>query len=755
MVDSFLNPEASGVKVKKFLLGTVFVVSGCGVGLAGQDPLRPQSAPPAMRATRASSLPTLDGDVLNDPAWRGVEPAAGFWQTAPVEGAAASEATEVRIVFDDQTLYVGVICYDSEPEEVFASDSRRDASLDETDSFQFILDTFRDRQNGLVFGTNPAGVEYDGQLTRRGAGSGLESGGATGGFNLNWDGAWEVRTQMHDEGWSAEFAIPFRTLRYGLGAEQEWGINFQRNIRRRNETVFWAPLSRQFNLHRLQLAGTVGGVEPPKQRNLKVTPYGLGRVRDLESDPDVTTAGEFGADVKYNITGGLTSDLTYNTDFAQVEADIQQINLDRFNLFFPEKRPFFLENAGFFTVGNPGQTEMFFSRRIGISDGGAPIPIYGGGRLSGKVGSFTNVGLLMMQTESHEEEGIPSNNFAVARVSRELPNRSSIGAIFTNRQGTGSLAGDQDYNRTFAFDGNLGIGEYANVSGFVAKTSTPELSGDDHAFRVAAEYNKPSWRLSGYYGEVADNFYPEAGFLRRSDFREIGAGIFFRLRHVLGFQEVRPHTWYQGYWNFDGFHETGKWHNDIHWDFRGGHQIHTGVNVTREGVQNQFRIWADPKNPTEEVLVEPGTYDHIELALSSFTNRGAPLSVGFRVTAGGFFGGNRVLAGPSARWRVGQRFNGEVQLSRNNIDLPGGDFTANLARFRVNYSFTPRISVRTLVQYNNRSGTWSSNVRFSWLQAANTGLFIVYNDTRGEIGVDYPTDRALTIKFSRLIDLLN
>jgi hypothetical protein len=166
-------------------------------------------------------------------------------------------------------------------------------------------------------------------------------------------------------------------------------------------------------------------------------------------------------------------------------------------------------------------------------------------------------------------------------------------------------------------------------------------------------------------------------------------------------------------------------------------------------------MWADPKDSTEVVMVEPGTYDHAELATSGFTNRGAPISVGFRLTAGGFFGGNRVLFGPSARWRVGQRFNGEVQLSRNNIDLPGGDFTANLARFRVSYSFTPRISLRALVQYNNRSGTWSSNVRFSWLQAANSGLFIVYNDTRGEIGVDFPTDRALIVKFSRMFDLLN
>ena len=218
---------------------------------------------------------------------------------------------------------------------------------------------------------------------------------------------------------------------------------------------------------------------------------------------------------------------------------------------------------------------------------------------------------------------------------------------------------------------------------------------------------------------------------------------------------MRPHSWYQGFWNFDGIHETGKWHNDIHWEFKGSHEIHTGVNVTREGVLEPFTIWADPKNPTEVVVVEPGTYDHVELGLSGFTNRGAPLSVGFRLTAGGFFGGDRFLFGPSVRWRIGQRFNGEVAITRNDIDLPGGDFIANLARFRVSYSFSPRIALQALVQYNNRSGTWSSNVRFSWLQVANTGLFIVYNDARGVSGVDFPTDRALIVKYSRMFDLLN
>ena len=249
-------------------------------------------------------------------------------------------------------------------------------SLEETDSFQIILDTYLDKQNGFVFGTNPAGLEYDGQVTNEGQGSGRFGGGGSGrpgqssqsqrgsggGFNLNWDGVWQVRAQTSDIGWTAEFAIPFRTLRYPSGTDQVWGLNFQRNIRNRNEQAFWAPLPRQFNLYRLSLAGELQGVQVPAQRNLKITPYVLGEAIRLDRDASTTTDGDFGADLKYSVTPSMTLDLTYNTDFAQVEVDEQQINLDRFNLFFPEKRPFFLENAGLFSVGVPSQVEVFFSR---------------------------------------------------------------------------------------------------------------------------------------------------------------------------------------------------------------------------------------------------------------------------------------------------------------------------------------------------------------------------------------------------------
>ena len=357
-------------------------------------------------AVAVGNLPVMDGDVLGDPAWMVAAPATGFRQTAPDEGQPASERTEVRIVYSRDMVYIGVVCYDRDPPSIIMSDSRRDSSLRDSDSFQLILDTFDDQQNGFVFGTTPAGQEYDGQVINEGGGRGFGgsggggfSRGSGGGFNLNWDGAWQVRTAISDVGWSAEFAIPFRTIRYPARALQAWGVNFQRNIRRRNETSYWAPLPRQYNLYRVSMAGQLTGLSAPVgiTRNLQVTPYMVGEVvtRDAVPDQGPLTLGDFGADIKYSVTSGLTLDGTYNTDFAQVEVDDERINLDRFNLFFPEKRPFFLENAGAFAVSNGGpasgmnlgQTDLFFSRRIGISDDGARTPILAGARLSALEGS--------------------------------------------------------------------------------------------------------------------------------------------------------------------------------------------------------------------------------------------------------------------------------------------------------------------------------------------------------------------------------
>ncbi|MGE0704666.1 MAG: DUF5916 domain-containing protein [Vicinamibacterales bacterium] len=716
--------------------------------------------PPQVRAIHVETPPVLDGNVQDDPAWAMAPAADEFWQIRPVEGEAASERTEVRFVYTDSTLYIGLIAHDRSPEGIIVAESRRDSSLTDTDSLLVIFDTYSDRQNGFVFGTNPAGIQYDGQVVNEGGGGagpggGTAQGGSGGGFNLNWDGSWEVRTAASDTGWTAEFAIPFRTLRYARDG-QTWGLNIQRNIRRRNETSFWSPIPRQYDLYRLSLAGQLQGLEIPTQRNLQVTPYFLTQARQRGNDLSETDGDtEWGADMKYGITPSLTLDLTYNTDFAQVEVDEQQVNLDRFTLFFPEKRPFFLENAGLFAVGSPREAEVFFSRSIGIGrEDAQPIPIIAGARLTGQLGS-TRIGLMNIQTDDVRGIGtidnVPQTNFAVARVQHELPNRSALGAIFVNRQDMGDFAEDDAYNRSYAVDGRLGIGSNGQIQGFLAKTSTPDVDDDQHAFQLDSTYNSQAWSFGLGYSEVGDNFNPEVGFLSRGGFRKANVSVFHRYRptNFGPFQELRPHSSFQSYWDFTGFQETMRWHLDQHWEMRAGHEFHTGFNMTREGLKEPFTIFPG-------VVVPPGSYAHNEAQLVFFTNRGAPISFNMMFTGGGFFGGTRAQTTPSITARIGETFNTTLSWARNNIDLPWGEFTTNLIQSRVSYSFTPEIFVQSLIQYNDRADVWSTNLRFGWYLEGSTGLFVVYNDTQGLDGSPLlRADRSFTVKLSRLFNVLD
>ncbi|MFP5379103.1 MAG: DUF5916 domain-containing protein, partial [Vicinamibacteria bacterium] len=541
-------------------------------------------------------------------------------------------------------------------------------------------------------------------------------------------------------------------LRFPAGSEQTWGVNFQRNIRRHNERSYWAPIPRQYNLYRLSLAGTLAGIRTPTIRSFRVTPYVLGNAIASGTRPvDGTVLGDVGADFKYTLTPSLTLDATINTDFAQVEVDEQQVNLDRFALFFPEKRPFFLENAGFFTVGNPGEVDLFFSRRIGIDSSGEAIPILGGARVSGKAGAY-NIGLLNMQTAS--EGATASNNFGAIRVSRDLPNRSAIGGLFVNRQGTGDLAGDDNYNRTYAVDGRWGIGQNTVLSGFLARTDTPGVDDKDTAFNVRSRTNLQRMDINVGYQEVGERFNPEVGFLTRDGYRKPDVRVMTRLRPGnglgLGLQEIRPHASYRSFWGFDGFQETGFMHIDSHWELKNSYEFHTGMNLTKEGVRTPFEIFPG-------VIVPPGSYDHAEAQLVFMTNQGAPVSLNLQTFIGGFFGGDRVTINPTLRFRIGEALTTQVTYSRNDVNLPWGEFVTNLLRVRTSYSFNPNTFVQGLVQYNDRADVWSMNLRFGWLQAANTGLFIVYNDTRGLYDLfDRPerTDRSLIIKFSRMFEMV-
>ena len=705
---------------------------------------------PVANANALSSEPVIDGDVLNDPAWQNAEPITDLIQIQPNSGLNATQRTEVFVGYTDEAIYIGVIAHDTNPELIIATDSRRDSSLTDTDAIRIMIDGLLDRQNGFVFGTNPAGVEYDGQVTREGAGQFIS--GGEGGFNLNWDAPWTVNSQIGDYGWSTEMRIPFSTLRYGTAEEQTWGFNVERRIRRNNEIAYWAPMSQDRDILRVSEAGSVEGIRPPKQRNLQITPYVLGRYNEGGDLTNSESDSDFGVDLKYSITPSLTLDATYNTDFAQVEVDDVQVNLDRFNLFFPEKRPFFLENAGQFTVGNPREVELFFSRRIGIASG-SPVPIEGGLRLSGKVGPTTNVGLLYMGSEAVDGV-ISGNNYGVVRINQELKNRSSIGMLFVDRDGDGSLNGNpgEDENQTYAIDGRWGIGRNLLLQAWAAQTDTPELDGDDRAFALNGDFNNADWSASLGYTEVQENFNPEVGFLSRSSYRKWTGRILrrYRPKDFGNIFELRPHISYNGFWDFEGFQETGFLHVDNHWEFRNGMEIHTGMNFTREGVKEPFDI-------VDGVTVQPGTYDHSEVMLQYLGDRSAPLNFSMLAIIGGRFGGDRVRLTPTLRYRIGEKFSSELAYIYNDFDLPveNGKFTANLARLRLSYSFTPRILIQLLSQYNEQADTFSNNVRFSWLQSANAGLFIVYNeiDERG-IGAP-PRGREFIIKYSRIFDVFN
>ena len=376
-------------------------------------------------AIKTNVEPNIDGDVINDPVWNNAEEISTFYQKTPDEGDYISEKTVVKVLYSEKYFFVSVVAYDNSPDEIIISDTRRDASLNNSDSFSFIIDTFKDFQTGYLFGTNPAGIEFDAQITGGGEGGSTSrrfSIGSGGGFNVNWDAVWEVKTEKGDYGWSAEFAIPFKTLRYKKDKNQSWGINFERVIARRKEEAHWSPISRQFTMNRLLSAGTIKNINVPNSRNTKIMPYILSQKNNIIDE--TTTNSEdsnFGMDAKVSIGSSMTLDLTYNTDFAQVEADEQQINLDRFSLFFPEKRAFFLENAGLFSVGSGGgysgpDIEMFFSRRIGVGTDGIPVPIIGGGRLTGTL-SGMKVGILSMVTDEVKNV-TDQNKYSVFRLKK-------------------------------------------------------------------------------------------------------------------------------------------------------------------------------------------------------------------------------------------------------------------------------------------------------------------------------------------------
>jgi hypothetical protein len=707
----------------------------------------------AARTVVVAEVPVMDGD-LGEEVWQEAPVLDGFVQREPSDGAPASEPTEVRILHDERALYVGVWLFDSRPSAIVPGERIRDYDLEQSDAVLLVLDTFRDQQNAFVFGTNPAGIEYDGQVANEGQGGGFffgstsgnrrQQSGAGGGFNLNWDASWAVATSRDERGWYAEFRIPFSTLRYGAGETQTWGLNVARRIRRLNEQSFWSPVPRQFDQYRLTFAGALEGISPPAQRALQVTPYVLQKAqRDWAAgDADVAWPGEVGGDAKVQVTQGLTLDATLNTDFAQVEVDDAQTNLTRFAISFPEKRPFFLENAGYFAVGGGG-ADLFFSRSIGIRDNQA-VPILGGGRLSGKAAGL-NVGLLHIRTD--DVTGVSAaNDYSVVRLARELPNRSRVGGAFLRR--ASDL--DNDWNHTWAVDGQLGVGDAWTVSSFLSRTETPGLDGRDHIFDAQGSYTARDLRVTLNVREVGEDFNPELGFLPRDGYRYGQAHVMTYWRPgKWGIREFRPHMSYFTYRDVEtGFQETSRVHIDSHVEWEDGMEFHPAVNWVREGLEEPFEI-------APGITVPVGTYDAWEVGWVFFTDESAAVSFNGGVNAGGFLSGRRVNPYGTVTLRRGSSFSASVRLDYNDVSLEEGDFSTTLAGLRLAYFFTPRIYVQSLTQYSDQADVWSTNIRFGWLNQAGTGLFVVYNQANGfdALESDTPLHRGVTIKFTHLFDV--
>ena len=705
-------------------------------------------------AVETKTPPKIDGNVLDDPVWKNISQTTGFIQQSPYEGKPASEKTIVKIAFTNDHFYLSVVCYSDQPENIIINDTRRDSPLDDMDSFIFILDTFNDNQNGYAFGTNAAGIEYDAQITKGGeniARIGRFSSGAGGAFNINWDGSWVVKTKIHDDRWSAEFEIPFKTLRYKSEKTQEWGVNFQRVNASIQEVSHWSPINRQFTVNRLISAGALTGVSPPLSQNIKFIPYFLTQRNSNSGDEEKTKAYESvaGFDGKVSIGSGLNLDLTYNTDFAQAEADEQQINLDRFSLFFPEKRAFFLENAGLFSVGDNSfggsEVSMFFSRRIGLAGAGNQVPINGGARLTGTIANM-RVGLLNMSTKP--SQGRPSNEYQILRLKKELPNRSHIGAIVTNLI---KLDSEKYSNEVVALDAKWGIGEVSQIDGYTAISNTPNLDKEKaYAFRLQASSTGKMFSNALSYTEIGEDFNPEMGFLKRSGgYRKWSGRIFTRLRpdNNLGVLEIRPHVNYDGYWKLDGFHQTGKLHVDNHLEFRSGYEIHTGINFTKEGLIEDFDIF-----PSKSIVVPKSTYDHMEAQLYYTSPPTSKISFSVMNYIGGFFGGDRISSSPRLKIRFGDKFNSEISYNYNNVNLPGGNFITYLSRSRLTYSFNPKMYIQALLQYNNQSNESFINWRFIIQRSAASGLYVVYNQMEDYDGIPTKRNNTLILKYSHLFD---
>jgi len=711
-------------------------------------PIEPDAAPrPTAHATPASGPIVIDGR-LDELSWEEAKPFGNFVQSKPDAGHPATEPTVVRLLQDADNLYIGAICYMSDVDRITITSLERDYESLNSDAFGVAFDTFLDRSGSFMFFVNPKGAIRDAQS--------FDDARIR---DLAWDGILEVRTRIGEAYWTVEIAIPWTALRFDPAKdEQVWGANFFRRVRHKDEDSFWAPIDRRNKVYTMSQAGTVRGLGSPKPgRNLQLKPFvraaNIGGSRPVEDD----RGGNYdaGVDLKYGITSGLTLDLTYRTDFSQVEVDREQVNLTRFSLFFPEQREFFVENSGLFTVsdaldrkfrtGASGRDFTFFhSRRIGLTGAGRPIPIVGGGRLTGRIGGF-ELGLLNMQTAS--TEAAPPENFTVVRFKRKFFGNSSVGGMLLNRQVTdgGQLAGDgRLYSRGYSVDASIGLFGSMMINSYLAITDLPGEDSVGVAGRVSVAWRDQLWDISAFAKHVDEEFDPTLGFVRRRGVNHGYAtvGAHPRLQSSI-IQELNPYGEVHYVSNLDDVLETRLQTLGLGVTFMGGSRLTFRLDDRFERIFESFQVSGD-------ATVEPGDYNYRAGSVSFRSSAGRPLSGSLSFTKGGFWGGNRTSAALRMTWRADYRLSLNLSANRNQVSFPDTDFTADVYGARVKFTPTTQITTSAFVQYNQSTDEMVTNLRFNFIHAPRSDLFVVYTERRS-LDEGRMLDQSITVKLTKLL----
>lgn len=707
----------------------------------------------------------LDGS-LDDATWRNNAPSSGFIQAEPLDGQPATERTDVWVAFDDSFLYIAARLSDSGKNRPIITDIKKDFKEDDQDDFEVLLDTFGDRRNGYVFSTNALGARHDRQVALEGRE-----------INGSWDAVWDVKTQRTDSGLTVEMRIPFRALRFDKASSQPWGINFARHIRRKNELVYWSPVSRAFNLNRVSLAGDLVGLQTGNAgRDLRVKPYvATSATRPLGSptnpSPQFDKQLRVGGDLKAALTAGLTLDVTVNPDFGQAEADEQQVNLTQFSLFMPEKRDFFLENSGVFYVGDAARNNRvntvptpdednlpFFSRRIGLSRTGAQIPIDGGLRLTGKVTESSRLGVLSINERGDKVN--PRVNSSVLRFQQNLGRiGNDIGFFAMQRANlsgpdTGMVSRQGNYrNRVWGIDNNLRLFKTLDWNSYFMRTEANGAGKGGYAWRSTVNREGNFFHIKTGAMQIGPGFQNDLGYYRRTDVRKYIMDTGLRPRsdwlraHFI--REFHPHI----VWTYQENLKTGSVvAKDIHsgWStfFNNGAVVELSANGRYNYLYTPFKPNAKMKEP-----IAPGGYGWNEWMLYIISDQSKAVSTDVRFIWGGLYSGTRQSVNGSVTIRAGYRLRTSFGLQHTSatLDRPAVSFVNNLYTARVNYSFNTNMFIDALSQYDEVSKQFNANIRFNLIHHPLSDLFIVYNDQR-IITPDAPVPgRGIIVKVTHML----